>query len=140
MSYNVAIAKMFELNNALTKYIAEGNQCPKDLAQTFALLLSPLAPHFACELYQKLGNQDSLIYADFPTADSKYLVDDEIEIPVQINGKVRAKILISPDSDKDQIEKVALANETIASQLEAVTIIKTVIVPGRMCNFVVKPN
>ncbi len=140
MSYNVAIAKMFELNNALTKYIAEGNQCPKDLAQTFALLLSPLAPHFACELYQKLGNQDSLIYADFPTADSKYLVDDEIEIPVQINGKVRAKILISPDSDKDQIEKVALANETIASQLEAVSIIKTVIVPGRMCNFVVKPN
>lgn len=139
MSYNVAIAKMFELNNALTKYVTDGNNCPRIIAQTFALLLSPLAPHFASELYEKLGNKDSILYADFPIADEKYLVDDTIEIPVQINGKVRSKIVVASDADSELIEKLARENETIAAQLEGKTVIKAIVVPGRMCNFVVKP-
>ncbi len=139
MSYNVAIAKMFELNNALTKYVADGNDCPREIAQTFALLLAPLAPHFASELYEKLGNDDSLIYADFPVANPQYLVDDVIEIPVQINGKVRSKILVPSNADVDVIESAARENEAIASQLENMIVLKAVVVPGRMCNFVVKP-
>jgi leucyl-tRNA synthetase len=139
MGNNVAIAKMFELNNALTKYVTEGNECPREIAQTFALLLSPLAPHFASELYEKLGNKDSIIYADFPVADEKYLVEDTVEIPVQINGKVRSKIIVASDSDQAAIEKAARENDTIAAQLEGMTVIKAIVVPGRMCNFVVKP-
>ena len=137
LSYNTAIAKMFELNNELTKYVNAGNACPKDVASAFTLMLAPLAPHVAEELWEKLGHSDSVVYQDFPVADESLLVEDEIEIPVQINGKVRSKITIPVGSDQARLEELAKADEKIASQIEGKKIVKVIAVPDRMVNIVV---
>lgn len=137
LSYNTAIAKMFELNNELTKYIHAGNACPRDVAEAFTVMVAPLVPHIAEELWAKLGHDTSVTIADFPGADAQYLVDDEIEIPVQILGKVKARINVSPDSSADDIEKIARSDAKVSELLDGKQIIKVVAVPGKMINFVV---
>ncbi len=138
LSFNTAIAKMFELNNELTKFVSAGNKCPKDLATDFVLMLSPLAPHFAEELWAKMGNIETIVYQDFPVADEKFLVVSAVEIPVQIKGKVKAKINVAPDANAEQIEAIARADEKVAGLLVDQEVVKVIAVPGRMINFVTK--
>jgi len=134
MSFNTAIARMMEFTNHFTKLEVR----PKAALETFTLLLAPFAPHIAEELWQALGHNTTLAYERWPQADPQWLKDDQIEVPVQINGKLRAKILVPADCDKDALEQAARADEKIAEQLAGKQIVKTIVVPGRLVNLVVK--
>jgi leucyl-tRNA synthetase len=136
LDFNTAIARLFELNNRLTQVVAEGGTAPSEVAAPLVLMLAPLAPHTAEELWSRLGHEHSLAYEPFPVADSALLVEDEIEIPVQINGKVRARIRVPADADAATLELAARADAKIAALLDGASVRKVVVVPGRMINFV----
>ena len=106
--------------------------------ETLILLLSPLAPHLGEELWAVLGHKNTLAYQPWPTYDESLLKEETVEIPVQICGKLRSKIQIAPDADQTALEAAARADEKIAEQLAAKTIVKVIVVPGRLVNFVVK--
>ena len=133
MRFNTAIAKLIELNNHLTKL----GGCPRDVADRLVLMLAPLAPHMAEELWQMLGHPDTVTYRPFPAADPSKLVDDSVELPVQVNGKVRSRIVVAADADAATIEAVALADAKVVASLAGATPKKVVVVPGRTVNIVV---
>ncbi len=109
LEYNTAIAALMELNNALTKVVQEQGSAPREVIHAMVLMLSPLTPHVAEELWAKLGEADVLAFVQFPVADPALLVDDTVEIPVQVNGKVRARISVAADATQDEIEAAARA-------------------------------
>ena len=133
LSFNTAIARITELNNELTKL---DGPTPRALADALVPMIAPLVPHFAEELWKRMGNDTSVIYADFPTADSTMLVDDEIEIPVQIKGKVRSRITVPADADQATLEAAALADPRIAELLEGTEVKKVIAIPGKLVNIV----
>lgn len=100
-------------------------------------MLAPLAPHLAEELWQKLGHAGTLAFEPFPVADAALAADDEIEIPVQVLGKLRGKVVVPAGSDAAAIEAAAKADPKIAEQLAGKTIKKVIVVPGKLVNFVV---
>jgi leucyl-tRNA synthetase len=100
-------------------------------------MLAPLVPHITEELWRKLGHDDTVAYIEFPTADPALLVDDTIEVPVQVNGKVRGRITIPADADQATTEAAALADEKVIATLAGKTPKKVIVVPGRMVNVVV---
>ena len=104
LRFNTAIAKLVELNNHVTKLDAT----PREVAEPIVLMVAPLVPHIAEELWRKLGHTETVTYLDFPVADPALLVDDLIELPVQVNGKVRGRITVAADADNDAIEAAAL--------------------------------
>src|SRR5262245_11446630 len=106
--------------------------------EKLVLLLSPFAPHLAEELWELLGNNKTLAYEAWPSVEQKWLKEDTIEIPVQINGKLRGKITVPAGSDQAALEAAARADAKIAELLVGKTIVKSIIVPGRLVNFVVK--
>lgn len=134
MSFNTAIARMMEFTNFFTRC----DQRPRSAVKTFLVLLSPYAPHIAEELWQRLGEPESIAHQSWPDWDESALVQDTIEIPVQMNGKVKAKINVPPDASKDAMMDAALADEKVQSLLEGKQIIKQIAVPGRLVNFVAK--
>jgi len=101
------------------------------------LMLAPLAPHVAEELWQRLGNTTSLAHGPFPVADRAYLVQDNVEYPVQVNGKVRGKVVVAADADRNTVEKAALADEKVQAFLAGATPKKVIVVAGRLVNLVV---
>ena len=101
-------------------------------------MVSPLAPHIAEELWARLGHSGTITFEPFPTFDESLLTDDTVEIPVQINGKVRARVDVPTDASKDDIEAIAVADERVASLIDGKNVVKTIVVPGRMVNLVVK--
>ena len=133
LSFNTSIARITELNNELTKL---DGPTPREVADPLVRMISPLVPHVAEELWQRLGNDTSVVYADFPTADPAMLVDDEIEIPVQIKGKVRSRITVAADADDATLEAAALADERIQELLDGAEIRKVIVVPGRLVNII----
>ena len=134
LGFNTAISRMMEFVN---EFLALDVR-PKAAIEPFVKLLSPFAPHIAEELWSVLGHPKTLAYEPWPVHDEKYLVETEVEIPVQLNGKLRGKVTVPAGSDQPTIEAAAKADATIAAQLEGKTIVKTVVVPGKMINFVVK--
>ena len=134
MSFNTAIARMMEFTN----YFFKVQQRPKAAMERFVQLLSPFAPHLAEELWQQLGHAQTLAYEPWPEFDEALLKEDTIEIPVQINGKLRGRIVVAAGADRAAMEAAARADEKIAELLAGKTIVKTIIVPGKMVNFVVK--
>jgi leucyl-tRNA synthetase len=136
LDFNTAIARLFELNNRLTQVVAEGGAAQLEVAAPLVLMLAPLAPHTAEELWSRLGHEQSLAYEPFPVADPALLVEDEFEIPVQVKGKVRARIRVPAGADGAAIESIARADAKIAALLDGATVRKVVVVPGRMINFV----
>jgi leucyl-tRNA synthetase len=106
--------------------------------ETFTLLLSPLAPHIGEELWQVLGHADSLAYESWPSFDPALLRDDQVEVPVQVNGKLRVRIQVAADAQTDALEAAARADEKIAGLLEGKTVLKVITVPGKLINFVLK--
>jgi leucyl-tRNA synthetase len=132
----VSIAKITELNNHLTaRYPAGG--VPRSVVEPLVLLLAPLAPHVAEEMWSRLGHPDSLATEPFPEADPAYLVDETVEIPVQVNGKFRSRVVVPAGADAEAVEAAARADDRIAALLEGRTVRKVVVVPGRLINFVV---
>ena len=134
LSFNTAISRMMEFCNEFGTLEPR----PRAVLAPFVQLLSPFAPHIAEELWELLGHRDSLSYAPWPTWDEQHLVESEIEIPIQINGKLRAKIMVSAGADAATLQTLAEAHPNIAPQLSGKQIVKVVAVPGRMVNFVVK--
>jgi len=134
LSFNTAIARMMEFVNFFTK---EKNR-PKACIEPFVLLLSPYAPHLCEELWQLLGHKQTLAYEPWPQYDESLLVESTVEIPVQIGGKVRAKIKVAADADQATIEAAAMAEPKVQDFVAGKNIVKTVVVPGRMVNIVVK--
>jgi leucyl-tRNA synthetase len=133
LRFNTAIAKLIELNNHLTKV----GGCPREVAEPLVLMLAPLAPHVAEELWAGLGHDESLAREPFPIADPALLAEDTVEYPVQVNGKVRGRVVVPVDADAGAVEAAALAEARVVAALGGATPRKVIVVPGRMVNVVV---
>jgi leucyl-tRNA synthetase len=136
LRFNTAISRLMEFTHAFTA----SELRPKSALKTFTLLLAPLAPHMAEELWQVFGHDHTLAYEPWPTYDPALLKDETIEIPVQVNGKLRGRVIVAADADGATIETVARSDERIAAILEGKTIRKVVVVPGKLINFVVSQD
>jgi leucyl-tRNA synthetase len=135
LRFNTSIARITELNNAITQAYPHGG-APRRVAETLTLLLAPLAPHAAEELWSRLGHETSLAWTQFPVADEAMLVDAMVDVPVQVNGKVRAVITVAADSDGDVLQSAAREDPRVAAALEGREVRRVVTVPGRLVNFV----
>jgi leucyl-tRNA synthetase len=136
MRFNTAVAKLIELNNALGPVARDLGGTPREVAEPLVLMLAPLAPHIAEELWARLGRDDSIVWTDFPEANEALLVDDEVEIPVQVNGKVKARLLMPADADAAAMEQIALAEPAVVAALDGKEPKRVIVVPGRMVNVV----
>jgi len=132
---NTAVAKLIEYTNHLTKQ--HRDTAPRAVVEPLVLMLAPVAPHLAEELWQRLGHPNSLAHGPFPVADPAYLVEDTIEYPVQVNGKVRSRITLPASADADAVEAAALADEKVQMFLAGGTPKKVIVVAGKMVNLVV---
>jgi leucyl-tRNA synthetase len=135
LSFNTAIARMMEFVNHFTKEPVR----PKSAMETLTLLLAPFAPHVSEELWRILGHPDSLAYAQWPQADPEKMKTASLEVPVQVNGKVRTKVLMPVGIDSEEAERLARSHPRISELLEGHTVVKAIVVPGKMVNFVIKP-
>jgi leucyl-tRNA synthetase len=133
LRFNTAISRLMEFTNAFTGQDVR----PKPALETFVLLLAPMAPHIAEELWQVLGHDRTLAYEPWPSYDPELLKDDEVEIAVQVNGKLRGRVVVAAGSDRGDIEAAARRDERIAALLEGQVVLKVVVVPGKLINFVV---
>jgi leucyl-tRNA synthetase len=133
---NTAIAKLTELNNHVTKTYGTAAGTPRDVAEALVLLLAPVAPHLAEELWCRLGHDESLAHGPMPEADQRYLVEDTVEYPIQVNGKVRARVVVPASADQDEVRAAALAEERIAELINGGQPRKVIVVPGRLVNVV----
>jgi leucyl-tRNA synthetase len=130
---NTAAAKLIEYTNHLTK----AGVSARVALEPLVLMVAPLAPHLAEELWQRLGHADSLAHGPFPLADPRYLVADTVEYPVQVNGKVRGHVTVAADADRGAVEAAALADEKVLAFLAGATPKKMIVVPGRLVNIVI---
>jgi leucyl-tRNA synthetase len=133
MRFNTAIAAMMELTNHLTGLSVR----PRTALETLVLLLAPFAPHLAEELWSALGHPDTLAYEPWPTFDPALTRADEVEVPVQVNGKLRSKIRMPAGASEDDLKAAALADERIRALIEGKTIRKVIVVPGKLVNIVI---
>jgi leucyl-tRNA synthetase len=142
--FNTCIAAIMELVNALygVEEKAASGEIPAallaDAQRTLALLLAPFAPYLAHELWEMLGEKSNLLKAQWPKYDPVLAKEEEIEIPVQINGKLRSRVLVPADASEVLILERALADEKIKTMIAGKQIIKKIVVPGKLVNIVVK--
>ncbi|ASJ52986.1 leucine--tRNA ligase [Brevibacillus formosus] len=134
LRFNTGISQLMVFVNEAYK----AEVLPKKFMEDFVKMLSPIAPHLGEELWEKLGHSESLAYEAWPTYDEAKLVEDEVEIVLQINGKNKEKLLIASDSTKEQMEEMAKNNEMIKELIEGKTIVKVIAVPGKLVNIVVR--
>jgi leucyl-tRNA synthetase len=132
--FNTAIARMMEFVNAALKV----EKVDRDVMDKFVLILSPFAPHMGEELWERLGHDNTLAYESWPQYDETMLVEDTIEIPVQVNGKLRAVITVPAAADKNAILAAAKADPKVEQHIQGKTIVKEVFVPGKLVSIVVK--
>jgi leucyl-tRNA synthetase len=133
MSFNTAIAAMMSFLNEA----AHWDSRPKSVMNVFVLLLSPFAPHMAEELWQRLGHDKTLAYEPWPGYDPALLIPDTVEYAVQVSGKVRSRFVAALKADPAELEKLALADPVVVKWIDGKAIRKTIIVPGRLVNFIV---
>jgi len=133
MAYNTAIAKLIVLTNHLTKSAAP---IPRSVAEALVLMTAPLAPHISEEMWQRLGHPESLAHGPFPVADQSLLVAEVFEYPIQVKGKVRARITVAADASIDEVQAAALAESRIVELLAGAVPRKVVVVPGKMVSIV----
>ncbi len=134
LKFNTAIARMIEFTNFFTKE----TERPREVLEKFVLLLAPFAPHMAEELWQALGHKNTLAYEPWPKFDAELAKEDTIEVPVQINGKVRSKLTVAAGTSAADQEAAAKADARVAELVDGKQIVKVVVVPGRLVNLVVK--
>ncbi|MET7619015.1 leucine--tRNA ligase [Streptomyces sp. NPDC005408] len=133
LRFNTAIAKITELNNHLTK---AGGPLSRSVAERLVLLIAPLAPHIAEELWRKLGHSDSVVHQDFPVADPVYVVDESVTCVVQIKGKVKARLEVSPSISDEELEALALGDAAVVSALGGAGIRKVIVRAPKLVNIV----
>ncbi|MDB5037188.1 MAG: leucyl-tRNA synthetase [Bacteriovoracaceae bacterium] len=130
---NTAISQMMICHN----FMSDQPDIPKEMAEKFIILLSPFAPHITEEIWELFGHKGSIIEAEWPKADPKYLIESEVEFAIQVNGKLRATVKTSPDSKQDQVRALAIQNPKVEGYLKG-EIVKEIFVPRKLYNFVVK--
>ncbi|MBO5068676.1 MAG: leucine--tRNA ligase, partial [Clostridia bacterium] len=139
--FNTAVARLMELVNSLYKYDAcdteKNNSVYKNCFKSLILLLAPCAPHFSEEIWESLGNKNSIFYSKYPECDENALVLDEVEVAVQINSKMRTKMMIPSEVTEDTVKELIYADEKLANELNGKTIKKLIIVPKRLINIIV---
>jgi leucyl-tRNA synthetase len=133
LRFNTAIAELIKLNNEMTRM----EVIPRELAENFTLMLAPFAPHLAEELWERLGHHKSLARRPWPTFDAAKMVESTMEIPVQVNGKLRDKITVATDADEETILATALAAEKVKPWIEGKEVKKRLYVPKKLVNLVV---
>ena len=139
--FNTAIARMMEYTNALSKYLNEEDKniaFLKEALVDYIKLLSPFAPHFSEEQWELLGETYSVFNNSWPTFEPNALIKDEVEIAIQISGKIRARINVPTSYSEDEIKEAAVNNDIIVSFLEDKSILKIIVVKGRLVNIVAK--
>jgi len=140
--FNTAIARMMELLNALYKYdqeVEEKNiEFFEEVVADLLRILSPFAPHFTEEVWEQLGYEYSIFNQSWPKWDPKALIKDEVEIAVQINGKVKSRIMVPSAADNKEIEDIVLEDDEVKDLIEGKQIVKVIVVKGRLINIVVK--
>ncbi|KZE41937.1 leucine--tRNA ligase [Brevibacillus parabrevis] len=134
LRFNTGISQLMVFVNEAYK----ADVLPKSYMEDFVKMLSPIAPHLGEELWEKLGHKETIAYEAWPTYDESKLVEDEVEIVIQINGKNKEKLLIASDSTKEQMEELALNNDMIKELIDGKTIVKIIAVPGKLVNIVVR--
>ncbi|MDD3411232.1 MAG: class I tRNA ligase family protein, partial [Eubacteriales bacterium] len=134
MKYNTAIAAMMSLVNEF--YTAGG--VTRDELKTLLLLLSPVAPHICEEMWQEMGFGDEIAFQPWPKYDEKAMKRAEVEIAVQVGGKVRGHITINPDMTREQAEKELPQHDDVKALIGDKQLVKLIYVPGRLCNLIVK--
>ena len=130
LSFNTAIAQMMTFVNEFTP----ADKKPHEAMEKFALCLAPFAPHLAEELWSALGHSSSITYEPFPSYDESALRLSQVEIIVQINSKIRSKVMVSADADIASMERTALEHEQIAVEIAGKTITKVIVVQGKLVN------
>mgnify|MGYP001071465157 FL=1 len=133
MSFNTAIAALIEFLSGIVSL----DTIPRSIAEPFILMLAPLAPHISEEIWQRMGHEESLAYAEWPEVDEKWLVQDMLKLVVQVNGKVRGTIEVPADTSKEAIIEAGRTNEKVIRHLEGKEIRREIYVPGRLINIVV---
>ena len=133
MRFNTEIAALMEFTNAANTW----SSLPHSIAEKLVLLLAPLAPHIAEELWQKLGYQDSLAYAPWPQSDARYLRNETLLIPVQVNGKMRGRIEVPADADEQQVLLLAKQDDNVIRHLAGKEIKREIYIRERIVNFVI---
>jgi leucyl-tRNA synthetase len=131
---NTSISRLMEFVNFFTGQTERPISC----IEPFVLMLAPLAPHIAEEMWQALGNSGSLAYEPWPPFNPEFTREDTVEIPIQINGKLRTRIVVASDATKEQIEQAARSDPKTQAQLEGKTVTKVIVVPGKLVNIVCK--
>ena len=134
MNFNTAISQLMIFVNSAYK----AEVLPKKYAEGFVKLLNPVAPHITEELWNNLGHTGSIAYEKWPEYDEAKTIDDEINIPVQVNGKLRANIVAPLDSDEETVKQIVHSNQTIINNIEGKTIVKEIYVKNKIYNIVVK--
>jgi leucyl-tRNA synthetase len=134
-SLNTVISGFMEYNNKLVELTKKGG-VDVETIRTLVKLIAPFAPHIGEELWEMLGEKDSVFHTEWPTFDKSAMEEDEITIPVQINGKTKGTIDIAKDAAKDDV--IAKGKEAIADKLEGLNVIKEIYVPGKIVNIVAK--
>jgi leucyl-tRNA synthetase len=132
MSFNTAIAKMMEFTNFFLKC----ERRPRVAMEKLVLLLSPFAPHLGEELWSLLGHDKSLAYESWPQFDESRMRQDTVEIPVQVNGKLRSRVTAPVGATREEIEQLAREDPRTAEHLVGKAVVKVIVVPGRLVNFV----
>ncbi|MGL4763011.1 MAG: leucine--tRNA ligase [Sarcina sp.] len=141
LQFNTAIARMMEFVNAISKYTQEKEMnltFLKETCEDYIKLLAPFAPHFSEEQWSLLGNTDSVFNTEWPKFDTASLVKDEIEIAIQVNGKIKNKIMVASGLDEESIKAAALEDGKIKEATEGKNIVKVIVIKGRLVNIVVK--
>jgi leucyl-tRNA synthetase len=136
MRFNTAISSLMELTNAAYKWAS----VPRAVADSFVLLLAPLAPHLAEELWERLGHRESLAFHEWPQAEAALLKAETLEIPVQVNGKMRGKITVPAEAAEAEVIEIAKADQNVGKHLTGQTVKRAIYVRGRIVNFVVGGN
>ena len=140
-TFNTAIAAVMELMNSLTKFedaSKQGLAVMQESLEMMVLVLSPIVPHITHELWQALGHDENIVSHSWPEFDPAALVQDEIQMIIQVNGKLRAKIMVPSEASKDDIEKLAFEDENVQRFIEGKNVVKVIVVPKRLVNIVVK--
>ncbi|MGM0889493.1 MAG: leucine--tRNA ligase [Bacillota bacterium] len=132
LKFNTAISQLMVFINDAYKV----DSLPKVYIEGFVKLLAPVAPHIAEELWSKLGHSESITYGTWPAFDEAKLVDNEVEIVIQINGKVKAKLMVPTDTTREKLEEIAMGDDSIKEQIDGKTIRKVIAVPGKLVNIV----
>jgi leucyl-tRNA synthetase len=139
-TFNTAIAAIMELSNAIGRFhdvSPQGRAVMHEALETAVLLLSPIVPHICHQLWQHLGHEQAVIEATWPLVDEAALTRSTVEIVVQVNGKVRARIEVAADADEDTLLHLALAEENVQKHMQGKTLRKKIAVPNKLLNIVV---